>query len=125
MQFVLVALLGFAMLSMIAAQHTTLTLTWFKHGTNCTVPTGAPPSTYKMNVCSGVTKFMDGTNNAVFEYYYEDYGTCKVPCTDGNNLNCQWGLYYPYYLNVCNTNRCTRDAYGKYTCGDDPFPVAT
>ncbi len=68
---------------------------------------------------------MDGSNNSVNEYYYEDYGFCTVPCTDGNNLNCQWGLYYPYYLDRCNTDRCTRDQYGVLTCGDDPFPTAT
>lgn len=123
MSFLLVVL--FAFMAVMVNAHNTLTLTWYKHGSNCTVLSGTPKSVIAMNVCSGVTKYMDGSSNSVNEYMYEDYGMCKVPCTDGNNLNCQWGLYYPYYLNKCNTNRCTRDQYGKTTCSDEePFATA-
>ncbi len=115
----------FALMAVMVNAHNTLTLTWYKHGSNCTVLSGTPKSVIAMNVCSGVTKYMDGSSNSVNEYMYEDYGMCKVPCTDGNNLNCQWGLYYPYYLNKCNTNRCSYDQYWHMSCSDEePFATA-
>lgn len=107
-----------------ATTHTSMTLTYFKSNTNCTQPSTKAKVTVEMYKCLGTAEYKDGTDSQVWEYMYEGYGTCTVPCTDPNNLNCQWGLYLPYYLNVCNSGICSKDQYGVLTCGDAFIPVA-
>uniref|UniRef100_A0A7S3HRW1 Secreted protein n=1 Tax=Spumella elongata TaxID=89044 RepID=A0A7S3HRW1_9STRA len=114
----LLTLVGFA-----AAAHTSMTVTYFKSNSNCTQPTGVK-TTVQMYVCLGTSEYKDGSSTAVYQYMYEDYGMCTVPCTDGNNINCQWGLYYPYHLDVCNSGKCSKDQYGVLTCGDAFIPTA-
>lgn len=97
---------------------TSMTLTYFddRHGANCTVPTGAK-STYTLNVCQGTSLFREQGTTQVFQYQYEDCGTCKVPCHDGNKSQCQWGLYLPYYLGTCQSGISSVDQYGVRTQG--------
>lgn len=114
-----------AFVSVVAATtHTSMTLTYYKSNTNCTQPSTKAKVTVEMYKCLGTAEYKDGTSDQVWEYMYEGYGTCTVPCTDPNNLNCQWGLYYPYYLDRCNSGICSHDQYGVLTCGDAFIPTA-